>query len=65
MTVADANEILLTIRELKILLVKSQDFENSAILRDMEKEFMDKRVEHADYILIRKIQETSENETPE
>ena len=45
MTVDDAREILEKIKELKILLTKGQDFENSAILRDMEKEYLDKKVE--------------------
>jgi len=45
MTVDDAREILEKIKELKILLTKGQDFENGAILRDMEKEYMDKKIE--------------------
>ena len=45
MTVDDARNILEKIKELKILLTKGQDFENGALLRDMEKEYMDKKVE--------------------
>jgi len=45
MTVYDAREILEKIKELKILLTKGQDFENAGLMRDMEREYMDKKVE--------------------
>jgi hypothetical protein len=45
MTVDDAQRILEKIKELKILLVYGQDFENASLMRDMEKEYMDKKVE--------------------
>ena len=45
MTVYDAKEILEAIKQLKILLTKGQDFECAAIMRDMEKVYMDKKVE--------------------
>jgi len=45
MTVDDAREILEKIKGLKILLTKGQDFENAALMRDMEREYMDKKVE--------------------
>jgi len=45
MTLDVASKILEKIKELKILLTKGQDFENGALLRDMEKEYLDKKVE--------------------
>ena len=45
MTVDDAREILENIKELRILLTKGQDFENAVLMRDMEREYMDKKVE--------------------
>ena len=45
MTVDNAREILDKIKELKILLTKGQDFENASLMRDMEKEYMNKKVE--------------------
>ena len=45
MTVYDAQEILKAIKELKHMLVKAQDFENGAKMRDMEKEYLDKKTE--------------------
>ena len=45
MTLQDGKEILEAIKELKIKLTKAQDFENSAIMRDMEKEYLDKKLE--------------------
>lgn len=41
--VGEAIEILNAIKELKILLVKAQDFENSALMRDMEGEYLNKK----------------------
>ena len=45
MTVQDTKEILEAIKELKHKLVKAQDFENGARMRDMEKEYLDKEVQ--------------------
>ncbi len=45
MTVHDAKEIVEDIKNLKIKLTKAQDFENAARMRDMEKEYLDKKVE--------------------
>ena len=45
MTVDDAKEILEKITELKRMLVRAQDFHNGCIMRDMEKNYMDKKVE--------------------
>jgi protein-arginine kinase activator protein McsA len=42
MTLHDAKEILEDIKSLKIKLVKAQDFDNAAKMRDMEKEYLDK-----------------------
>ena len=43
MTVHDAMEIIQDIKSLKIKLTKAQDFENASVLRDMEKEYLDKK----------------------
>ena len=45
MTVDDAHRILEKIKELKMMLVRGQDFENASLMRDMEKEYLDKKVE--------------------
>jgi len=45
MTVDDASKILEKIKELKILLTRGQDFENASLMRDMEKEYMNKKIE--------------------
>lgn len=45
MTVTDANKILEAIKALKYMLVKGQDFPNAALMRDMEKHYMDKELE--------------------
>jgi len=42
-TVYDAMEIVQDIKSLKLKLTKAQDFENASILRDMEKEYLDKK----------------------
>jgi len=44
MTVADANEIIDDIKALKYKLVKAQDFNNSAIMRDMERDYLNKEI---------------------
>ena len=45
MTLDDGREILDKIKELKHLLIKGQDFENASLMRDMEKEYLDKKLE--------------------
>ena len=45
MKVQEAKEIVEKIKELKILLIKGQDFVNAATMRDMEKEYLNRRVE--------------------
>ena len=45
MTVQEAKEILDSIKDLKHKLTKAQDFENACLMRDMEKVFLDKKVE--------------------
>jgi len=44
MTIIQVNEILVEIKSLKHKLTKAQDFENAALMRDMEKHFLDKEV---------------------
>ena len=44
MKVHQAKEIVEKIKELKILLIKGQDFVNAATMRDMEKQYLDKKV---------------------
>lgn len=41
----DVNEILTTIKELKRKLVYAQDYTNASIMRDMEREYLDKEVQ--------------------
>ena len=45
MKITEVNEILADIKSLKIKLIKAQDFHNGAIMRDMEKQYLDKEVE--------------------
>ncbi len=45
MTLDEGHKILEKIKELKHLLIVGQDFENASIMRDMEKEYLDKKVE--------------------
>ena len=45
MTLEEGSKILKAIKELKIILVKGQDFPNAALMRDMEKHYMDKKLE--------------------
>jgi hypothetical protein len=45
MTVDEAQEIVKRAKELKILLVKAQDYYHGAQMRDIEKEYMNKKVE--------------------
>jgi len=44
MNITDVNQILADIKSLKSKLLKVQDFENAALMRDMEKEYLDKEV---------------------
>jgi len=44
MTITQVNEILAEIKSLKYKLIKAQDFHNAALMRDMEKHFLDKEV---------------------
>lgn len=45
MKLKEGSEILAAIKELKIMLVKGQDFPNAALMRDMEKHYMNKKLE--------------------
>ncbi len=45
MTVTEANKIIEAIKVLKIMLVKGQDFPNAVLMRDMEKHYLDKKLE--------------------
>ncbi len=45
MKLIEGTEILKAIKELKIMLVKGQDFPNASLMRDMEKHYMDKKLE--------------------
>jgi len=42
MTITQVNEILVEIKSLKYKLTKAQDFHNAALMRDMEKQYLDK-----------------------
>jgi len=44
MKVQEVLEILEAIKNLKIRLIKGQDFVNAAVMRDMEKEYLDKKI---------------------
>ena len=44
MKITEVNEILKDIKSLKIKLTKGQDFVNAAVMRDMEKHFLDKEI---------------------
>ena len=46
MTLEEGSNILKGIKELKYMLVKAQDFPNAALMRDMEKHYGDKKLEH-------------------
>jgi hypothetical protein len=46
MKIADVNEIIEEIKSLKIKLVKVQDYHNASMMRDMEKEYLDKEVDN-------------------
>jgi len=43
-TITEINEIIESIKELKTKLIKAQDYHNAAILREMEKLYLDKEV---------------------
>lgn len=45
MTVDDSIKILKLIKELKIALTRAQEFEDGCIMRDMEKKYLDKKIE--------------------
>jgi protein-arginine kinase activator protein McsA len=44
MNITEANEIIKSIKSLKYLLIKGQDFENAAIMRDMESKYCNKEI---------------------
>ena len=44
MNIIDANEIIAFIKSLKTNLIKAQDYNNATIMREMEKEYLDKEV---------------------
>jgi len=45
MKITEVNELLAEIKSLKYKLTKAQDFHNAALMRDMEKQYLDKEVE--------------------
>jgi len=45
MTVEEANELLKQIRELKYAFTRAQEFESGAMMRDLERKYMDKKIE--------------------
>lgn len=45
MNVIDAYDVILKIKELKTALIKVQDYENATLLRDMEKKYLDGKVD--------------------
>ena len=45
MKIREAQEIIEDIKSLKIKLVKSQDYYNASLMRDMEKEYLNKETE--------------------
>lgn len=44
MKITELNEILAEIKSLKHKLTRAQDFENAALMRDMERKYLDKEV---------------------
>jgi len=45
MKITELNELIAEIKSLKYKLIKAQDFHNAALMRDMEKEYLDKEIE--------------------
>ena len=44
MKITELNELLAEIKSLKHKLVKAQDYHNASLMRDMEKEYLDKEI---------------------
>jgi len=47
-TVDDIQKLLVKIRVLKYEFVKAQEFQSASFMRDLEKKYMDKKVEDED-----------------
>jgi len=45
MKITELNELIAEIKSLKYKLIKAQDFHNAALMRDMEKEYLDKEIQ--------------------